>query len=163
MGFLNQKEQILEITLTDRGRDLLSQNQLNFIYFAFSDEELNYSGSLAATNSNLSASIDNIVFRNFSFEGTQRKNQDLKSFLYTIPPGTKKIPELTKTTPSTTPITLKRVYSINSLHNINHPNGSFTQAGSVYVDLVVRATFEPQNRIADYVIEQNVLKYLKKF
>ena len=47
MAFLDKKERILDITLTDRGRQLLSRGLLDFTYYAFSDEGVDYSGSLA--------------------------------------------------------------------------------------------------------------------
>jgi len=48
MGFLDKKERILDIVLTDRGRELLSKNEMHVSYYAFSDDGINYSGSLAA-------------------------------------------------------------------------------------------------------------------
>ncbi len=47
---MNQKERVLEVVLTERGKDLLSKNQLNFSYFCFSDDGIDYSGSLDWVN-----------------------------------------------------------------------------------------------------------------
>jgi hypothetical protein len=53
MGFLDKKERILDIVLTDRGRELMSKNQLKVAYYAFSDDGVNYSGSLVAAQPEL--------------------------------------------------------------------------------------------------------------
>lgn len=43
MGFLNPKEQILEIILTQQGRDNLAKNgTLGAKYYAFSDDDIDY-------------------------------------------------------------------------------------------------------------------------
>jgi hypothetical protein len=84
----------MDVVLTDYGRQLLAENSLDFVYYAFSDEGIDYSGSIATKN--FTGSIDNVVFRNFSFEEPQRgstTNTDLKYFLYTIPAKTSKVPE----------------------------------------------------------------------
>jgi hypothetical protein len=47
MGLLNFKEDVIDLVLTDRGKELLSQGQLDFTYYAMSDEGVNYSGSLS--------------------------------------------------------------------------------------------------------------------
>ena len=79
MGFLDQKERILDIVLTDYGKELLSKNQLNFKYYAFSDEGINYSGSLSSSLA-VSSSVDNYVHRNLAFEADQRKRTYLYKF-----------------------------------------------------------------------------------
>jgi hypothetical protein len=98
MAFLD-RERILDIVLTDKGRELMSKNQLKFIHFAFSDEGIDYSGSLASLVG--SGSFDDFVHRDLSFEADQRangkeslRNVDLKTFLYTIPAGNSVLPEL---------------------------------------------------------------------
>ena len=50
MGLLNFKEDIIDLKLTDKGRELLSEGQLDFTYFAFSDEGVDYSGSFSLNN-----------------------------------------------------------------------------------------------------------------
>lgn len=51
MGLLNKKERVLDVVLTDKGREQMARNNLNFRYYAFSDEGIDYSGSLTAVNS----------------------------------------------------------------------------------------------------------------
>jgi hypothetical protein len=98
MGILDPKERILDVVLTNRGKELLSKNQLDFTYYAFSDEEIDYSGSLSASIME-SSSIDDQVFRNLSFESDQRKKslgtyqRTLETFLFTIPSRRKVLPE----------------------------------------------------------------------
>lgn len=50
MGLLDKKERILDVVLTDKGREQMARNNLNFRYYAFSDEGVDYSGSLSALN-----------------------------------------------------------------------------------------------------------------
>jgi hypothetical protein len=42
MAFLNPKEQIMSITLTDEGRKKLSQGQLQMKFYRFFDDEVDY-------------------------------------------------------------------------------------------------------------------------
>ena len=42
MGFLDKNEQVVDMILTAEGRRLLSQNRLNFVYYAFMDDEVDY-------------------------------------------------------------------------------------------------------------------------
>jgi len=55
MGFLDKKERILDVVLTQKGRELLSKSQLNFSYYAFSDDGIDYSGSFDSMQPVLSA------------------------------------------------------------------------------------------------------------
>lgn len=134
---------------------MLAKNQLNFAYFAFSDDGIDYSGSLTDSNSNFSGNIDNIVFRNLSFEGVQKKDQDLSSFLYTISADSKKVPELVVSVSSSNRIDLKRTYKTLTVNELNKLTVS-------PIDVVLRVTTDPEDRVSDYVIQQNVLKYINK-
>jgi hypothetical protein len=152
MAFLDPKERVLDIVLTDYGRELLAENSLNFVYYAFSDEGIDYSGSISTKN--FTGSIDSIVFRNFSFEERQRPNSDLKYFLYTVPPKTSKVPEMVITPATSSAITLKRNYYIQHFSLVN-PNFTFY---SKPLDIVFRATIPGTARDAEYVKYQNLLK-----
>lgn len=142
--------------MTDKGRELLSQNQLNFVYYAFSDEGINYSGSLTALN-NWSGSIDSFVFRNVSFETTQRKNLDFSSYLYTIPPKYKKIPEFISTPVTGSTITLARKYRTSAVSLTATPISTLGKP----IAAIMRATVPTTNRPASYVLEQNIKEILK--
>lgn len=161
MGFLDQKERILDIVLTDYGKELLAKNQLNFKYYAFSDEGINYSGSISASISP-SGSLDNYVHRNLAFEADQRKNRDLTSFLYTIPPGKGVLPEFKINVNVSSSVELERRFRVDTviLHNkkvsmIEKP-----------VDIVVRASVPKKtviDRVKDYALFQKshaVLSFL---
>jgi hypothetical protein len=155
MALLDPKERVLDVILTDYGRELLAQNRLNFTYYAFSDEGIDYSGSIATKN--FTGSIDQMVFRNFSFEENQKstkQNLDLKNFLYTVPTKTSKIPEfvISPTTGST--ITLVRHFY---KENFSTQNSNFTFY-SRPLDVIFRATVPTENREAQYVKFQNYVK-----
>ncbi len=121
MAFLDQKERILDIVLTDRGRELMSKNLLDFTYFAFSDEGVDYSGSLVSANA-ASSSLDDYVHRNLSFEATQKTNgkglptnKDLSTFLFTIPSRKTVLPKLVVSRDEDVTITLNRRFLIDQL------------------------------------------------
>jgi hypothetical protein len=88
MGFLDKKTRIVDIQLTDLGRTLLAQNQLRIAHYAFSDELIDYSGSISQAGVQ-SASLDDVVYRNFvpveasSMGGSGGIQRDLTSFLFT--------------------------------------------------------------------------------
>lgn len=89
MAFLDKKERILDVVLTDKGRDLLSRGELNFSFYAFSDSGVDYKYFLN------SASYDDKQYRSFlPFEADQRKNRDLQDFLYTMPATTNILPKM---------------------------------------------------------------------
>jgi hypothetical protein len=103
MGILDPKVTIYDVVITDKGRELLAEGKLNFIYYAFSDQGINYSGSLciiSGTNVPSGTTLDDYLHRNFSFEADQRigssieEPKDLNSFLYTVSNTSKTIPEL---------------------------------------------------------------------
>jgi hypothetical protein len=51
MGFLNPKERIIDIKLTQKGRELLSQGKLKVKFFSLFDDEVDYK------NTSLSGSL----------------------------------------------------------------------------------------------------------
>lgn len=149
--------------MTDKGRELLSKNQLNFSYYAFSDEGIDYSGSLQLTNTNFSGSIDEVVFRNLSFESTQKRNQDLSSFLYTIDSREKKVPEFTSDTQEGT-ITLERNYfSIplgSDLNYVNHIiySPDFRNSFRKPLDIVFRVKVDEKDKKDFYIKLLNIAR-----
>lgn len=152
MAFLNQKERVFDIVLTDEGRELLAKNQLNFKYYAFSDEGIDYSGSLSAS-SMVSSSFENYVHRDLTFEADQRKNKDLSSFLYTIPPEKNVLPEFKISVDVSSSITLDRRFRTDTIILRNSPIPTTQKP----IDIVVRATVPKKtlsDRIKDYVIHQ---------
>lgn len=46
MSFLDKKERVLEIVLTQHGRKKLAKGEFNPKYFAFSDDEVDYQVNL---------------------------------------------------------------------------------------------------------------------
>jgi len=161
MAFLDQKERVLDIVLTDKGRELLSKNQLNFVYFAFSDEGIDYSGSLSASSA-VSSSMDNYIHRDLSFEADQRKERDLQSFLYTIPQGQRTLPEFRISVDVSSSIELARRYRIDTIILNNKPRTVIEPP----VDVVVRASVAKRNfdfRVLEYVNLQRVKTFLPLF
>lgn len=153
MAFLDQKERILDVVLTDYGRELLAKNQLNFVFYCFSDEGIDYSGSLSASM-RVSSTLDNYIRRDVSFEADQRQNiTDLKSFLYTIPAEKQILPEFKISVDLTSSIELERKYQINTLILQNKS----TTIVNKPIDVVIRATIPKQNtliREQSYVFAQ---------
>jgi len=96
MGFLDKKERVLDVVLTDKGRELLSQNLLDFTFFAFSDEGVDYGAALTASLQE-SGSVDDHIRQTLTFEANQHKNfkeqTDLKTFLYSIPERRRTLPD----------------------------------------------------------------------
>lgn len=161
MAFLDQKDRILDIVLTDEGRRLFSQNQLNFKYYAFSDEGIIYSGSLSASQMQ-SSSFENYVHRDLSFEADQRKEDDLKSFLYTIPQTKKVLPELRMSVSVSSSVVLERKFYMDTVVLNNQSITTPTPP----VDIIVRATVPRKTlkeRIKAYVGTQRILSELVGF
>jgi hypothetical protein len=152
MAFLNKKEQILDVILTDRGRELLSKNSLNFKYFSFSDEGVDYSGSLSSSLV-VSGSYEKYIYQSFITEPESKKTK-LNTMLYTTTIG-KSLPEFKSNIPDTSPISLKRYYVLDDqfLKNKqfffeNKPEG-----------IVVKTTTQENNRVSieeNYAISQHI-------
>jgi len=117
MAFLDKKERILDLVLTNKGRELLSKNLLDFTYYAFSDEGVDYSGSLA-----LSGNIDDHIHQTLTFEADPRKNglaqtanTSLQTFLYTIPSRRRTLPEFKSSHEDGAVVNLERQFYIDTL------------------------------------------------
>lgn len=51
MNFLDPKEEMLKIILTEYGRELLSKGELEIVYYAFSDDEIDYQTTFVTSGS----------------------------------------------------------------------------------------------------------------
>lgn len=60
MAFLNSKEQIMDIVLTDLGRKRLAQGHLNIKYYAFHDDEIDYQAQYQNRVTNITSSIETL-------------------------------------------------------------------------------------------------------
>jgi hypothetical protein len=118
MGFLDAKERVLDVVLTDKGRELLSQNLLDFEFYAFSDDGVDYAGALTASLQ-VSGSVDDYIRRTLIIEAGQFKDskeqRDMNTFLYTIPSRRRTLPQLVTNFDDTPDITLRRSYIIDKL------------------------------------------------
>mgnify|MGYP001611259783 CR=1 FL=1 len=122
MSFLDRKERIFDLVLTDLGKKQLSTNQLEFVYYAFGDSEINYSGSIDVVLKT-TGTLDDHMSRNLSFEADQKKdnlkNQTLKSWLFTMPTDNPVVPEFKLS--STGSITLNRKYRVQNIETVENP------------------------------------------
>ncbi len=97
MAFLNKINRIIDMKLTDLGRDLLAKNKLNFVYYAFSDDTIDYSqqihNSASLSSSQISSTIEELIGQTYGMEvvnghfiGKNMFNEDttnIKNLLYT--------------------------------------------------------------------------------
>lgn len=104
------------MVLTDRGRKLLSTNQLEFVYYAFGDNEIDYSGSIDVV-SKTTGTLDGYMIKNFTFEADQKKDnikdRTLRSWLFTMPSDNSVVPEFKLS--NTGSITLNRKYKVQHI------------------------------------------------
>lgn len=166
MAFLDQKERILDVVLTDRGKELLSKNLLEFSFFAFSDEGMNYSGSLSASLAQ-SSSFDDYVHRGLSFEADQRtsdnryKDTTLRSFLFTVPSRSKVVPELKTSIDDSGNVTLRRSYFLNRISFRSRLSRRLRRP----LAYILRASLEKKSleeRQSDYGLDQQVQQTVRK-
>ena len=155
MSFLDKKYRILDVALTNKGRELLSRNQLTFDFYAFSDYGVDYSGALSCSIIN-STSIDYEIRKNTHItEATQyQRLADLPTFLYTIPSGRKVLPRFTTNFDERDEeIILKRRYYIDALILSAQKKKSIQKPISV----LMRATTQKQTveqKLQNYVNQQ---------
>lgn len=111
-GFLDSKERVVDMVLTDYGRKLYSKGKLRFVYYAFSDDEIDYdpwitnsayiSGTLDGPD--LTGSIVEQIQTQHVFEavtgmafGKDKDCKDtvcIKNLLFTMPQGQNILPEM---------------------------------------------------------------------
>jgi hypothetical protein len=156
MGLLDKKERILDVSLTDRGRQLLSQNLLDFEFYAFSDEGVDYAAALTASLLE-SGSADFAIRNSLSFEAVQRKNSneptDLASFLYTVPSRQQTLPVFVTNFDSTPDITAKRRFYIDRLTVTSEKFNAIQQP----IAVIMRSTVNKENKetkMVSYVAQQ---------
>ncbi len=157
MGLLDKKTRIIDMQLTDHGRELLARNQLRVVHYAFSDELIDYSGSLSQSLAQ-SASLDAIVYKNFvPVETTSmRRVTDLKSFLYTCPEQRDALPPFTSNV--TGALNLTRLYKSYLFDDfILGVLGDTTQNPDVVV-ITERDDTKLGDREAQYSAEQSLDK-----
>jgi len=159
VGFLNSKERIFDVVLTDAGRKALSQNLLNFEFFAFSDEGVDYAAALTASLLP-SGSVDDYVRRTLMFEAPQFKDynehRDMKTFLYSVPSRRRTLPRFITNFDDNPEITLKRTYFVDKLVlSTTQQQQSVKQPIAVVLKSTVeKRTFNAQ--MTDYVLQQQV-------
>src|SRR3990167_6300812 len=155
-GLLDKKERIFDIILTNKGRELLSKNQLNFTWYTFSDDSIDYSGSIKDTLAT-TGSLDDYMQKMFINEVDQRntrKSNDLKNFLFTAPINTNILPEFRISL--TGSINLKMKYKTISFIDAvkNKPSG----------DVFVKTALDTllSDRHSDYLmVQRNNIALLK--
>jgi len=155
MGFINQKERVFDVVLTHEGRELLAKNQLNFSFYAFSDDGIDYSGSFASSSFS-TGTLDNYVHRNIAFESRQMKNKDLNYFLYTIPAGKKILPNMNINLSGN--VTLERRYQTQTIRErmVIDPKEKESTIAIIMRASVIKESED--ERINNYVKEQQVGK-----
>lgn len=133
-GFLDKKTRVIDMVLTDYGKEMLSKGKLNFSYYAFSDDEVDYdpwiqnSGSLSQTE--LTASkveqVENTLVREavfgreFGSSPSSIDETNIKNLLFGMPQGQKVLPRM-NVTPDVLSGSIdtvqQNVQTVNSLRN----------------------------------------------
>ena len=154
MGILSKKEQILDVILTDKGRDLLSKNNLNFTYYVFSDDGVDYSGSLSSSLG-LSSSFEDYIYQSFVFEPGSNQEK-LNNYLYTVDAGTS-LPKFVTNIDDTPSFSLRRLYELSDQF-LSKTVVSFLPNPEA---VVVKVSTKQENRSSieeDYGISQHISK-----
>lgn len=140
MALLDKKERILDITLTEKGRELLSKGELRFAFYAFSDSGVDYEKALEASD------FEENVYRNFiPAETEQKKDRDITDFLYTSPLTEQALPSTNIQTENT--VTLKRRYKKTKLIEFAHNVSKGIVADNV--DFIMRAGIETGGKLPE--------------
>ena len=106
-GFLDKKTRIIDMVLTDYGRELYSRDKLRFTYYAFSDDGVDYdpwiSNSSSLSDMELTSSKEKQIEATpvlevlFGFpKSTDREARDrlnVDNLLFTMPQGQRVLPE----------------------------------------------------------------------
>lgn len=109
MAFLDKKTRIIDIQLTEHGRELMARNELRIAHYAFSDELIDYQFALSQSIAQ-SASLDEVVYREFvpleaDSMGGSGLPRDLSSFLYTAPEQRDALPQFKSNVSGATDLT----------------------------------------------------------
>ena len=108
MGFLDKNNRIIDMVLTDYGREQYSKGELEFTYYAFSDDGVDYDPYISTSGSLTSVQleeekIDQIaatlireaIFGHHKGENFESKDQtNIKNLLFTVPQGQIIVPEM---------------------------------------------------------------------
>lgn len=155
---LDKKEKIYDLQLTDLGRKQLSQNQLEFVFYAFSDSGVDYSGSID-TVLKTTGTLDDYMFKNFTFEADQRKDhlkdKTLDSWLFTMPTDSPTLPEFRIS--STGSITLNKKYKIETMTNLitnDNLKFAFEKNPKVIVGITTKAVVATTKFNSNYTYAQ---------
>ena len=158
MGLLDQKERVLDFRLTDKGRERLSKNQLNFSYYAFSDDGIDYSGSISSSVLISGSNLNDFVHINtFAFEPITKNNKSLNNFIFTMPVESEVVTQFNSSV--TGSFSLKRNYEIETIENIIKNAGDiekFTAGEDVldYVIIIEETPITETDRFREFVTKQ---------
>lgn len=157
MPFLDKKARIMDVSLTARGRKLLAGNQLAIRYYAFSDELIDYSGSLSQSLAT-GAPLDEVIERNFvGIYASQMANSlgdgDLTSLLYTAPEQRSSLPIMVVASPDT--VNLDRTFSDKDYYDFVREDLNSTDDKHFIVAADVDET-KAENREEQYTIQQRI-------
>jgi hypothetical protein len=131
MGYLNNSVVTVDAILTDKGRQLLAQNDGTFriTQFALSDDEIDYT-LYNPTNPSGSAFYGQAIENMPLLEAFPLVTQEMKYVLTTLPRGTSKMPVLNLGYPA---LTLKQGASIAiTPQTLNYLGGNTTYESSGY-------------------------------
>lgn len=112
MGFLDRKSRVLDIVLTGRGRELFATGELNFSYYAFFDDGIDYdpwsSGSLTAEE------VDDLIHSSPMLEPHSIQDRrstiiplEPTSFLFNAATDYTSVPKMTSPNPTGSVATLR--------------------------------------------------------
>ncbi len=164
MGFLDKKERILDIVLTARGRELMSQHQLNIQYYAFSDDGVDYTGSLV--NAQVSGTtMDGDVYKTPLFEANIKndKLKDLSYFLYTVPERSPVLPDIRVGVDLTASVVLERRFHYEPLSVRVLPSAPVFSPHEVIVRAKIRRDDDEISRTKKHVKNQYLKYWFKIF
>lgn len=109
MGFLDKNSEVIDMILTAEGRRLLSEGDLDFTYYSFMDDEIDYNPFVSNSGSYSDADLKLFKTRQIEespvgealsgmFKGSNYLSKDTvngQSFLFTMPQGSSVIPRMT--------------------------------------------------------------------
>ncbi len=106
-GFLDKRERVIDMILTDHGRDLLSRGKLEFAYYSFFDDEVDYQPCISTSGSMSSAELSASVLQQIeatlvreattgyrSGDMRMRDTTNVHDMLFTVPQGQTIVPEM---------------------------------------------------------------------
>ena len=172
MAFIDKKERIISISLTEKGREALSKNQFSVKYYAFSDDGVDYSGSLYATNPNngiSSEKLEEYIVRTFlpfecenlggdSIAGVPTR--DFKSFLFTVEDN-QAVPDF-KFAEEITEITLSKFYETKQLSDFIKQDLNSNKNIEFIINATSGKDTSTEQRALDYAEQQRITNALNR-